>query len=59
MGNLLGKWNKISLVVRIFIGLAVGLVLAIAIPEQAQFLSIFGSLFVSALKAVAPILFSF
>jgi len=59
MGNLLSKWNKISLVLRIFIGLAVGLVLAITIPEQVQFLSIFGSLFVSALKAVAPILVFF
>lgn len=50
------KWNSINLVVRIFAGIVIGLVLALTIPEQASFVSMFGSLFVSALKAVAPIL---
>lgn len=59
MTNLLSKWNQLSLVLRIVIGLVIGSLLAIAIPEQAKFVAIFGSLFVSALKAVAPILVFF
>lgn len=48
-----------SLVKRIIIGLLVGIALAVAIPEQAKFVVIFGSLFVGALKAIAPILVLF
>lgn len=48
-----------SLVKRIIVGLIVGIILAVAIPEQAKFVVIFGSLFVGALKAVAPILVLF
>lgn len=50
------KWNSINLVIRIFAGIVIGLLLALTIPEQAAFVSLFGSLFVNALKAVAPIL---
>ncbi|MEG1496394.1 MAG: serine/threonine transporter SstT [Clostridiales bacterium] len=57
--KLLGKWNKISLVKQIIIGLAVGIVLAIFFPKQLSGLGIFGELFVGALKAVAPILVLF
>lgn len=56
MKNLLLSWNNISLVKRIIIGLIIGVVLALTIPEAASWISIFGSLFVGALKAVAPIL---
>ncbi|RHW35739.1 serine/threonine transporter SstT [Neobacillus notoginsengisoli] len=59
MKNLLGKWNQISLVKQIVIGLAIGVALALAVPEVAKSLVIFGSLFVGALKAVAPILVLF
>ncbi len=59
MGNLLSKWNKMSLVKRIIIGLIVGIMLAIMIPEYAQPIGIFGALFVGALKSVAPILVFF
>ena len=59
MNNLFKKWNQLSIVKRILVGLVVGIVLAIAIPKQAAFVVIFGSLFVSALKAVAPILVFF
>ncbi|WFD09734.1 serine/threonine transporter SstT [Tepidibacter hydrothermalis] len=59
MGNLLNSWNKISLVKRIIIGLIVGIILAMIAPEAAQPISIFGSLFVGALKSVAPILVFF
>lgn len=59
MKNLLNAWNKLSLVNRIIIGLIIGIILAVFIPEQAKFVVIFGSLFVGALKAVAPILVLF
>ncbi|CAH1222864.1 Serine/threonine transporter SstT [Paenibacillus auburnensis] len=55
MNALLLKWNQVSLVQRIFIGIIAGIVLALALPN-ATGISIFGTLFVSALKAVAPVL---
>ncbi|MFB5088617.1 serine/threonine transporter SstT [Psychrobacillus sp. PGGUH221] len=59
MKNLSVKWNQVSLVKRIVIGIIVGLILALTLPEAASWISIFGSLFVGALKAVAPILVLF
>jgi len=59
MKNLLSKWNQISLVKRIIIGLMVGILLAVTVPEFAKPIAIFGSLFVGALKSVAPILVLF
>ena len=59
MNNLLLKWNQVSLVKRILAGLIVGGVLALTIPDATKWVSIFGSLFVGALKAVAPILVLF
>ena len=59
MNNLLIKWNQVSLVKRILVGLIVGGVLALTIPDATKWVSIFGSLFVGALKAVAPILVLF
>lgn len=59
MRDLMKKWNDISLVKRIIIGLIVGIILALVIPEQGQPIVIFGSLFVGALKAVAPMLVLF
>jgi serine/threonine transporter len=44
---------------RIIIGLIVGIVLAMTVPEVAKPITIFGSLFVGALKAIAPILVFF
>lgn len=55
MTTMLRKWNQVSLVKRILVGIIVGIILALTIPD-ATGISIFGSLFVSALKAVAPIL---
>lgn len=55
MTTLLHQWNRISLVKRILLGIVVGIILALAFPN-ASGIGIFGSLFVSALKAVAPIL---
>lgn len=59
MVNFLNKWNKISLVKRILIGLIIGILLALTIPNVAKPIVIFGSLFVGALKSVAPILVFF
>jgi len=59
MKDLLLKWNQISLVKRILVGLVIGIVFALAIPDATAWVSIFGSLFVGALKAVAPILVLF
>ena len=53
------KWNQLSLVKRIVIGLIVGIILSIAAPEAAAPVGLLGSLFVGALKAVAPILVFF
>lgn len=59
MKNLLKKWNQISLVKQISIGLLIGIILAVAIPEVAKPVVILGSLFVGALKAIAPVLVLF
>lgn len=59
MKEALRKWNDLSLVKRIIIGLIAGIALALTVPEGAKPISIFGSLFVGALKSVAPILVFF
>ncbi len=59
MNNLIKKWNQLSLVKRIIVGLIIGIILAVTIPEIASPIIIFGSLFVGALKAIAPILVFF
>ncbi|SCZ81990.1 serine/threonine transporter SstT [Acidaminobacter hydrogenoformans] len=59
MGKLLHKWNHISLVKRILIGLIIGIILAVTVPDFAKPITIFGSLFVGALKSIAPILVFF
>lgn len=59
MKGLINKWNKISLVKRILIGLIIGIILALTAKDIASPVVIFGSLFVGALKAVAPILVFF
>lgn len=59
MKDLLHKWNQVSLVKRILIGLVIGIIFALAIPDATAWVSILGSLFVGALKAVAPILVLF
>ena len=56
--ELYSKWNSISLIVRIICGLAIGLVLALIIPGY-SYISVFGEIFVSALKAIAPLLVMF
>lgn len=53
--NLVEKYNSINLVTRIFIGILIGVGLAILIPSQ-SWISVIGDLFVGALKAIAPML---
>ncbi|MGK4151909.1 serine/threonine transporter SstT [Kurthia gibsonii] len=55
MRNLFQKWSDTSLVLRIVMGIILGAVLAVAFPS-ATWLAMLGTLFVGALKAVAPIL---
>ena len=52
------KWNDISLIKRILVGLVIGAVLGAFWPGN-DVLEMFGTLFVSALKGVAPILVFF
>lgn len=59
MKNAILKWNQVSLVKRILIGIIIGIILALTIPDAAKWVSVFGSLFVGALKAVAPVLVLF
>jgi serine/threonine transporter len=53
---LLQIFNRTSLVLQIFIGLLAGIALAVFLPEAASSVSFLGTVFVSALKAVAPVL---
>jgi serine/threonine transporter len=59
MKSLFKVWNQMSLVKQIIIGLVIGITMAVTIPETAKPIVIFGSLFVGALKAVAPVLVLF
>ena len=59
------KYNDISLIKRIIVGLIIGVILALLIPIQETptglnaFITLFGDVFVGALKGVAPILVFF
>lgn len=55
MKSMLKKWNELSLIIRIVIGLALGTILGVAVP-QATAIGILGDVFVGALKAIAPVL---
>ncbi|MGE7274624.1 serine/threonine transporter SstT [Brevibacillus panacihumi] len=59
MTSILRKWNQLSLVKQIIVGLIIGIILAVTIPEAAKPVLVLGTLFVGALKAVAPVLVLF
>lgn len=59
LNKLMNHWYSLSLVKRIIAGLIIGIILAVTVPDAAQPITIFGTLFVGALKAVAPILVFF
>lgn len=56
MKNFLQILNKISLIKQIIIGLIIGILVAILFPSIGKDLSLFGVIFVGALKGIAPIL---
>ena len=53
--SLLKKWSDSSLVLRIVVGLVIGAVLGLVCPQWTG-IGILGQVFVSALKAIAPVL---
>lgn len=53
--NIIRKWTESSLILKILIGLIIGVVLGIFVPGW-KFIGFFGEVFVSALKAIAAIL---
>lgn len=59
MNSILKKWNQVSLVKQIIVGLLIGIILSVTIPEVAKPIVILGTLFVGALKAIAPVLVLF
>ena len=58
MKKLWNKWTEIALVKRILVGLVLGAILGLTLPG-ATGISILGDVFVSALKAIAPLLVFF
>ena len=55
MKKIFANWNDIPLVARILVGLVLGAILGLTVP-QASVIGILGDVFVGALKAIAPIL---
>ena len=53
--SIIKKWNSMSLIARILIGLIIGAVLGFVAPGL-KWIGVLGDLFVGALKAIAPIL---
>ncbi len=55
MKQLVRKWNELSLIIRILIGLVLGTILGVVAPGLTV-ISVLGDVFVGALKAIAPVL---
>lgn len=55
IATILKKWTGVSLMLRILVGLMIGAVLGLLVPEWTA-IGILGKVFVSALKAIAPVL---
>ena len=53
--QILSKYTSVSLMLRIFIGLAIGATLGLVVPQWTG-IAILGRMFVSALKGIAPVL---
>ena len=55
-GSIAKIFNKVPFILQIVIGMILGVLLALAIPEGQAFVTMLGDLFVSGLKAIAPLL---
>ena len=55
-GSFFKFFNKIPFILQIVIGMILGILLALVLPEGQDFVFLLGDLFVSALKAIAPLL---
>lgn len=55
MKSITKTWNKFGLIQKILIGMLIGLILGLTVP-QITVIGILGNMFVGALKAIAPIL---
>ena len=53
--DIIKKWNSLSLIIRILIGLAIGVILGLTVPSL-TWIGVLGEFFVGALKAIAPVL---
>ena len=51
--------NEVALIKQIAVGLVIGILLALYVPKAVPVVTIFGALFVKALKGVAPVLVFF
>ena len=51
--------NEVALIKQIAVGLVIGVLLAVSVPQAVPVVAIFGDLFVKALKGVAPVLVFF
>lgn len=58
MKGIIEKWNSVSLVKRILVGMVIGIILGLAVPNVTV-IGLLGELFVGALKSVAPVLVFF
>ena len=58
MKNLFRQWNSINIIYRILGGLLLGIILALVFPD-ASAISLLGTIFVNALKGIAPVLVFF
>ena len=55
MKQIVNMWNKVSLIAKIIVGIVIGAVLGLLVPG-ATGIGLIGTMFVRALKAIAPIL---
>ena len=55
-GSFFKFFNKIPFILQIVIGMILGILLALVLPEGQDFVFLLGDLFVAALKAIAPLL---
>ena len=55
-GSIAKIFNKVPFILQIVIGMILGVLLALSIPEGQAFVTMLGDLFVSGLKAIAPLL---